>query len=429
MSPFKSSIEYHGLVKYLANHSTSAPTTRTSDDGMEVTYKEVTLDVQLWRKGLEQLQKTATEAIDRVCYGQDFGLENPVRVRDDWSNTHRTYTGFEPQTFLTHPFPLLDAMLHDKELELALSSDGKSMKFNLYKIQKHFAVFNEINKMLAILVFFLCGGPARLTEFCDGKFTNSHRPRGLFLDECGTVWYVVRRVKWENIVRREVFLPKKCPPELSDLLKKYLLIIRPVETRLSRHIHEKGTDAAELAVHNYSTFMWVQDGKRVKSCTLRKDVADFLQKECGCKKGNPSSYRHIAVEMSRIFVEHISFIDLAQQRGHSAKTAQTVYAAEMDHLPGMSSDVLLHFGTMSELWWNLAGAGPSKDLPVPFWMREEKRKNELLEVKNEVSELKKGLSRLERAVSQTGRKADEKADEMKQTLQMIYKLVNGLSGK
>ena len=101
----------------------------------------------------------------------------------------------------------------------------------------------------------------------------------------------------------------------------------------------------------------------------------------------------------------------------------------MDHLPGMSSDVLLHFGTMSELWWNLAGVGPSKELPVPFWMREERRRNELLEVKNEVSELKKGLSRLEQAVSQIGKKADEKADEMKQTLQMIYKLVNGISGK
>ncbi len=55
------------------------------------------------------------------------------------------------------------------------------------------------------------------------------------------------------------------------------------------------------------------------------------------------------------------------------------------------------------------------------------RRNELLDLKSEVSELKKGLSQLERAVGQTGRKADEKADDVKQTLQMIYKLVNGLS--
>jgi hypothetical protein len=131
--------------------------------------------------------------------------------------------------------------------------------------------------------------------------------------------------------------------------------------------------------------------------------------------------------MSRIFIEHVSFIDLAQQRGHSAKTAQNVYAVEADHLPTMSSDVLLHFGKMSELWWGLAGVGPDKELPVPFWMREERRRNELLDLKSEVSELKKGLLRLERAVGQTGRKADEKADDVKQTLQMIYKLVNGLS--
>ena len=98
----------------------------------------------------------------------------------------------------------------------------ETIKFDLYKIQKQFVAFNNINKMLAILVFFLCGGPARLAEFCDGKFTNSHCPRGLFLDKRGTVWYVVWRVKWENLVKREVFIPKKCLPELSDLLKRYL---------------------------------------------------------------------------------------------------------------------------------------------------------------------------------------------------------------
>src|SRR5258707_5757178 len=145
MSPYKSSIEYHSLVKYLANHSMSAPTTQTSDDGMEITYKEVTLDVQLWRKGLERLKMTATEAIDRVCYGQDFALENPVRVRDDWSNTSRGYTGFKPDTFLTHPLPLLDTMLHDEAQGLASSPDGESIKFDLYKIQKQFVVFNNIN--------------------------------------------------------------------------------------------------------------------------------------------------------------------------------------------------------------------------------------------------------------------------------------------
>jgi hypothetical protein len=194
-------------------------------------------------------------------------------------------------------------------------------------------------------------------------------------------------------------------------------------------MHEKRTEIADLATHNYATFIWVWDGERVKSSTLGKDIADFLQNECGCEDGNVSSYCHCAVEMSRIFIEHVSFIDLAQQRGHSAKTAQNVYAVEVDHLPTMSSDVLLHFGKMSELWSGLAGVGHDKELPVPFWMREEKRRNELLEVKNEVSKLNKGLSQLERAVSQTGRKADKKVDEMKQTLQMIYKLVNGLSGK
>ncbi len=119
-------------------------------------------------------------------------------------------------------------------------------------------------------------------------------------------------------------------------------------------MHKNGTEMADLATHNYATFIWVQNGERVKSSTLGKDIADFLQNECGCEDGNPSSYHHCAEEMSRMFIEHVSFIDLAQQRGHSAKMAQNVYAVEADHLPMMSSDVLLHFGKMSELWWGLA---------------------------------------------------------------------------
>lgn len=405
-SPFKSCVEYHALAKFLARNSTSAPTTRSGDDGMVIQYKEITLEVPLWRKGLERLLKKANEMIDRVCYGKDFGFKNPERTRDDWSNNDRGYTAFKPAAFLEHPLPLLDAMLHDKALGLAASPDGKSLVINMSKVQERMAAFTEINKTLALLVFFMSGQPGRGTEFSDCKISNSHRPRSLFLDERANVWYVVRRVKWENITQREVFLPKKCPPKVSDLLKKYLLIIRPVEMHFSLQIHGKGTDSADLAIHNYSTFLWVRQGERMKSRVWGEEIAVFLREECSCVDGNLSSYRHFSVEMSRIFLEDISYTGPAQQRGHSAKTAQRTYAVEADHLPMMSSDVLLCYGKWSEEWWNLTGVGPNKELPAPFWVREERERHGLLELKNEMGELKKLLTRVERAVGQIGRKTN-----------------------
>ena len=240
-----------------------------------------------------------------------------------------------------------DAMLHDESLELAsLSPNRKSVKIDFYVVQKMLSDLAALNVMLAILVFFLCGQPSRAAEFIDCKIANSNRPRCVFLDVQGNVWIVIRRVKWESVARREVFLPKKCPPLLSELLKKYILIIRPVETELARLSYEEGSDVAKAAAYNYSTFLWVQKGQQMTSAALAGHVSKFLEQDCRYEHGNISSYRNFAVEISRTFFPQ-NFDDIqydnrardpARQRGHSPRTARHIYAVEADHLPEMSSD-------------------------------------------------------------------------------------------
>ena len=300
-SPFNSCMHQFSLVRYLINNLMSAPTTQTTDDGMLITYKEVTLDIRHWRTAIKNLLEKATKAIDRICYNSDFGLKRPTYARDDWSNMARGYSGFKTQTYLTHKLALFDAMLHDESIELAKpTANQKSIKIDFYAVQRVMSDLAELNVMLAILVFFLCGQPSRAAEFVDCKITNSNHPHWVFLDAQGTVWIVVRRVKWESVARREVFLPKKCPPQLSELLKKYILIVRPVKTELARLSYEKGSDAAKAAAYNYSTFLWVQKSQRMTSAELGGHIAKFLQGD-SCKGGNISSYRNFAVEISRIF--------------------------------------------------------------------------------------------------------------------------------
>jgi len=55
--------------------------------------------------------------------------------------------------------------------------------------------FAELNTMLVILVFFLCGQPARVGEFIDSKITNSNRACCVFLDKERNVWIVIRQAK------------------------------------------------------------------------------------------------------------------------------------------------------------------------------------------------------------------------------------------
>src|SRR5438445_7367105 len=71
-SPFNFCVHQFGLVKYLINNSMSAPTTQTTEDGMLITYKEVTLDIKHWRTAMKNLLEKATEAIDRICYNSDL---------------------------------------------------------------------------------------------------------------------------------------------------------------------------------------------------------------------------------------------------------------------------------------------------------------------------------------------------------------------
>lgn len=92
--------------------------------------------------------------------------------------------------------------------------------------------FAKINDNLAVLLHCLPGQPSQASELMDTKIRNSTRPRTCFRKH-GELWFVTRRVKYENQIRKEVFIPTKVPPLLQQLLEYYLLLIRPVEVDLA----------------------------------------------------------------------------------------------------------------------------------------------------------------------------------------------------
>jgi hypothetical protein len=73
----------------------------------------------------------------------------------------------------------------------------------------------------------------------------------------------------------------------------------------------------------------------------------------------PRSYRQVCVEIGRVFLGsemEIEELDLlAAQMGHSIHMARSHYALEIGHRPGMSSDLVLRYGRISEGWWEVAG--------------------------------------------------------------------------
>ena len=158
-------------------------------------------------------------------------------------------------------------------------------------------VMNQASKIidsLAILCATLPGQVARGAEFVEHKIRNSTRPRTFFRNHDAT-WLVTRRLKTENLMRRESFIPSKLPPELQEILDFYLLVVRPVEIDFARRLW--GNERA-LFYHEY---LFVSHGQRFTSEKFSKLLASFGQRFWGCDL-SVRYYRHITIEMARIYL-------------------------------------------------------------------------------------------------------------------------------
>ena len=99
-------------------------------------------------------------------------------------------------------------------------------------------------------------------------------------------------------------------------------------------------------------------------------IRNFLRDSCETSAG-VREYRQIAVEIARIHlgprvqVSSDELLDIvARQRGHSPEVSRRYYAVEVDHLPGMSSDLLEQFGKASEAWWEVTSLSKQRRLPL-----------------------------------------------------------------
>jgi hypothetical protein len=349
LSPFNAVDEYQRFASALAYSTNTPPNTRVTDDGMTITYREHTLRITPWRAALAKLSERVTQALDDLCYHQDFGLHVPDNVPDDWTNTHRSYSWMDNAEFMPDGLALLRHMIQDDSLHLAKINSEGELELKSAAMWNFLDCSSKVNRDLALLCWFV-NQAIRISEFVEHKIRNSTRPRTSFYDDhTHSIWLVTRRLK----TRQEAFIPLKCPPVVSKLLIKYLLLVRPVETHIAYHV--RGKEARTL----YREYLWVQNCELLTRTTMYSLVPDFFHETLKTRIGI-HDYRQIAVEISRIFlgsemeVEQEELDILAAQRGHTEDTARFKYASEAGHLPRLSSDLLLRFGRVSEKWWHVA---------------------------------------------------------------------------
>ncbi|KIJ39980.1 hypothetical protein M422DRAFT_257290 [Sphaerobolus stellatus SS14] len=132
------------------------------------------------------------------------------------------------------------------------------------------------------------------------------------------IWTADRRLKTEGITDTDSFIPAKCPPQLSRILERYILLVRPFETTLVQIVHGQ-TDPG--AVQLTSQFLCIQEGQKVSETTVSCWIKDFFKEHCHVSVGS-RQYRQVAIEIIKVFLgsEHLvnekQFDTLARQFGH-----------------------------------------------------------------------------------------------------------------
>jgi hypothetical protein len=370
-SPMNATTDYQHFASSIAMNASTPPNTRVSDDGMHITYGDKTLSIAKWRSGLRRLADEVAKELDDLCMNNLFGLCIPDNVFDDWANEERGYSWTKNGKFTEDKRSLLAAMLKDPASRLARLNEAGEFNFNIAEVWDFLHKCDGVNEKLALLSFFTAGQTPRVSEFVQHKFTNSTRPRTIFRDY-QSIWLATRRVKNENVMEKETFIPMKCHPELTKLLERYLVVVRPVEAELVKVVRSVND------YHTFTEFMWTKNCEPISPEAMRKAILQFTTKYFDSSIGT-QEYRQICVEIGRVFlgsefeIRQEDMDALASQAGHSIDMSRLRYAPEVGKIPTMSSDLLGRFARVSEAWWQVAGFRPGHPPMLPLRARQDLR--------------------------------------------------------
>ncbi|KAJ7256759.1 hypothetical protein C8J57DRAFT_1517395 [Mycena rebaudengoi] len=374
--------EYVGIsdttsfLSALVHGKTEAANLHVSHDCLTFTYLTTTVHLPALRHGLQKAVIQLKSLFNVLRMGIDISFVPPPIWKDNWRTTAAG------DSFLAHtklfdgdPLPWLTGLLKSTTFNLFLfRSDG----ILRYDRNGHPLLNNElVNKIFAnnkafvnhlMVLCFLTSSGDRGKEFIEYRLVNGLRPRSIFVSWDGEVTLSPRRKKPEVITEKESFIPSLVPPEVAEIMKDYLVLIRPVIDILFRIRSKDGPEA----VHQME-FLWASEGKYPSADEFGRLLRTFTRDYCGVEIDR-SPWRQIITEIMRVYSayelpdeenESVSIHD--DRMGRSSKTSHAHYGSKDQNI---STDVLYKFERASLDLHNVLGVGLRPDLfPVPRKVR------------------------------------------------------------
>jgi hypothetical protein len=375
LHPFNTITEYQRFASALAYANASPPTTTLSADAKTVTYKDKTLHLDDWVFGLRRAYDDSVSLVKHLCRNKDFPLDLQDDIVDNMSDTSHGYSWLDSVKSIDS-MVLMKHLMENTEGDVPckLGRDETLIWDAAWQIS-WMRKASELNQLLANLHHTVPGQPSRIAELCDFRLRNGLRGRNIFYNH-GDIWLITRRVKSETLVQHEEFIPVKLPPELCQLFKIYLLIIRPVEIDFARRLW--GKEIATL----YHDYLYVMNGARLLEERFYVQFKLWAERYFKCNLG-VRGYRQSVIVIARAYLGTEYELELEEeddalikQRGHGAMADRRCYGVQSAYLTTLSSDLMFRFGHMSEWWWRLTQFAPGKAPLLPLDLRRKSQSSE-----------------------------------------------------
>lgn len=214
-------------------------TVRPANMRVSSDYLDFTCDLtKLHLPALRDVVPTAVGELKMLLEELEMGIKIPVTYpavwKDEWTTEEAGDSFLTYNKFFDEDGPWLRGLFQSNAVGLESRSFDGSLRYDSNgKLMLDSHVVNDIlNKDRAFIehamvLCYMTGTGSRSEEFAESRRRNGDRPRSFLVDSDGECTLAIRRLKTETITQKTMFIPSVIPREISELLLRYLIVIRP----------------------------------------------------------------------------------------------------------------------------------------------------------------------------------------------------------
>ncbi|KAJ6530762.1 hypothetical protein B0H19DRAFT_1384645 [Mycena capillaripes] len=345
------------------------PNMRVSPDYLDFTCDLTTLHLPALRAKIPAAVGELKMLLEELHMGIKIPVTYPAVFKDDWTTEEAGDSFLRYNEFFDEDGPWIRGLFQSHAVGLASRSFNGSLRYDHNgKLMLDSHVVNDIlNKdrafiELAVVLCYVTSSGARGEEFAEARLENGDRPRSFLVDSDGECTLATRRLKTETITKKTTFIPSVIPREISELLLRYLIVIRPGINELVR-MH-----CGEVPAVRQAEFLWVSRGKVYDGDKVGDLLEGFTGDRLGVAIGR-QPWRQIMTEVMRVYFDRSVFNENTEglnihdaRMGRSSQASHAHYGInESRH---MSSDQLLEFRAGSLEVHQIMGLGDAGKRPL-----------------------------------------------------------------